>query len=183
MAHRSHSRAFERFNEHHDRGPGNGTVAFEIPARLATSSSLAAAKPFSVKTSSAVSMISAGRASLRLCHFRFGIRHRHHVNDPKSHLMWDWQSSSRLPAEGFQGAGREGDGGRFVHPCVDNAEPKRLATSTTAGSSDRRSNPARLNVFDICTVAHFQTTCRGLVLAEARQPWGPVGACSGVLKS
>jgi len=55
-----------------------------------------------VKTSSAVSMISAGRASLRLCHFWFGIRHRHHVNDPKSHLMWDWQSSSRLPAEGFK---------------------------------------------------------------------------------
>jgi len=54
-------------------------IAFEIPARLAMSSRLAAAKPFSMKTSSAASMISAGRASLRLRYFRFGIRHRHHV--------------------------------------------------------------------------------------------------------
>jgi len=117
-----------------------------------------------VKISSAASMISAGRASLRLRHFS--------VQYPASPPLLMTQKSFNaglaigkpVTRGGFQGAGREVmPVDSFTHASTT----LRLPTSTPAGSSDRRSNPARLNLFDICIVADLETTCRGLVLAEA----------------
>src|SRR5277367_3709372 len=78
-----------------------------MPARLATSSSLAAAKPFSMNTSMAASMISAGRASLR----------RLHLSLVSAKTFFSGRSARWGEAMGFDVAGQRGRRRKRIRHC------------------------------------------------------------------